>query len=359
MSESDYYELMDQIESLEDCPTKVSLLEQAVRIADSLNDKDLSYDTRSELIRSATFSGMPDKALPAFTWCLAQIDKNPDDYDDDDMLWEYKWILPALRQFPAITLKQIVDLEDDLQKRLTKAGYSLRPFYDARFERLQYPENAAEKANFFELWKKSKRDHLADCRACEESSIAHYYFATEQPDKGLKKGFEILDKDIRCASVPHGLLATMLVPLVVAGRTEEARTLQSRGYRMISRSQMFLSDISDHIEYFLYTGDLTSALRIVVRHLPWALNTREWLDKLDFLLQAGLVLQKTGSKKRKLKLPAEFPLYNPEGSYISSELAIWFNNEADSLARLFDQRNQNQHLQNWVKKTRSEILAMP
>lgn len=359
MSESDYYELIDQIESLEDSPTKVNLLEQAIRLADSLQDPDLSFDTRKDLINAATSCGMPDKAMPAFSWCLAHVDKNPDDYDDDEMLWEYKWMLAAIHHFPGVSLKRIVELEDDFERRLKKGGYSLRPFYDARSDRLFYPEHADEKAQYFELWKKSKRDHLADCKACEESSVAFHYFETEQPEKGLKKGFQILTKEISCRSVPHGIISRMLVPLVKEGRLEEAKALQTRGYRMISRNQAFLSNVANHIEYFVYVGDTSNALKLVSKHMTWALNTRELLDKLDYLVNGGLALRRAGPRPRKLKLPSDFPLLNAEGSYVPVELADWFDSEADALAQVFDKRNQNQHLKNWITKTRAEVLALP
>lgn len=359
MSESDYYELMDEIEGLDDSPTKVELLERAVRLADSLLSPELSYESRKELICAATSCGMSEKAMPAFSWCLAQVDKNPEDFDDDEMLWEYKWILATVHQFPGVSLKQIVALEEDFLHRLKKGGYSLRPYYDAKRNRVDYPECADEKEELFELWKKSKRDDLADCKACEESTVAYHYFNTEQAQKGLKKCFQILDKGITCVSVPHVVIAKMLVPLVKAGRLDEAKSLQTRGYRMISRNPEFLSQVSDHVEYFIYTGNTVSALRLVAKHLAWALNTRELLCKLDFLARGGLALRRAGKKTRKLKLPTAFPLYREDGMYLPLELADWFDREADELAKIFDKRNQNKHLKNWIENLRSEIAALP
>lgn len=359
MSVTNYYDLMDEIEGLDDSPTKVELLEQAVRLADSLQDPDLSFDSRKELICAATSCGMSEKAMPAFSWCLSQVDKAPEDFDDDEMLWEYKWILSAVHQFPGVSLKQILALEEDFAKRLRKGDYSLRPYYDAKLYRLDYPENADEKAECFEMWKKSKRDDLADCKACEESSIAYYFFDTEQPQKGLKKGFQILDKEISCLSVPHGVIARMLVPLVKAGRLEEAKTLQTRGYRMISRNPEFLSHVSHHVEYFIYTENTGSALRLVAKHMPWALNTRELLCKLDFLVRGGLALRRAGEKKRKLKLPSTFPMYREDDTYVPVELADWLDSEANALSNIFDKRNQNQHMKNWIAKIRADIAALP
>ncbi len=358
MSEAEYYELIEQTYGLDDNPAKVSLLEQAVRIADSLGDKELGFESRNDLVRTAVFCGMGEKALPAFSWCLAQIDANPDDYDDDELLWEYKWILSAIHQFPSVTLKQIVDLENDFERRLTKAGYSLRPFYDARFSRLQYPENAKEKEEYFQLWKKSKRDHLADCKACEESSLAWYHFDTEQPELGLKQGFRILDKEIGCHSVPHSTISEMLMALHRAGRTEEAKELQVRGYRMISKNRDFLGYYGNHMEFLVHAGEIAAALKILTRHLPWALETRELSNKMDFLHMASLVLDKAGDRKRKLRLPKDFPLYDESETYVPSQLSAWFRTEAEKLADLFDHRNMNRHYRNWIERTRAEVAEL-
>lgn len=359
MSESDYYELMARIDPDEHSPIMVGLLEQAVRIADSLNDPELAFNTRKMLIFNSTMCGMPDKAMPAFSWCLSRVDKTPEKFEAKEMLWEYKWILASLRQFPAISLKQIESIEEDFKGRLMKAGYSLRPYYHALLERFSYPEQAERQAEYFDLWRKAKRDRLADCHACEESGVAEHYFLTDQPKKGLKKADQILAKNLSCLSVPHRLIAYMLVPLAKAQRLEDAKELHTRGYQMIRHNQAFITAISQHIEYLVYTSDVSSALRLVANHLAWALDTRKLLCKIDFMLQSGIALRKAGSKKRKLKLTNAFPQYRSDGTYIPVELADWFDSETDSLANLFDSRNQNLHLANWVAKTRAEYSALP
>ncbi|MFN9717848.1 MAG: hypothetical protein ACK58L_04085 [Planctomycetota bacterium] len=355
MNQADYEELIEKARGLEANPTKLSLLEQAVRIADSLGDRELGFEARNDLIRTATFCGMAEKSLPAFSWCLAQIDANPEKFETDEMLWEYKWILSAVRKFPMVTLKQIVELENDFERRLTNAGYSLRPFYDARLSRLQYPEDAKEKEEYFQRWRTSVRDHLADCKACEEASVASYYLETNQPESGLRESFRILGSRTGCHAVPHTTMAEMLLPLHRAGRTEEARSLQLRGYRMISRNRDFLGYIGNHMEYLIHAGETALALKMLVRHLPWALETREFSNKLKFLHVASLVLDKVGDRRRKLKLPKDFPLYESSDTYVPTQLSVWFRAESERVADLFDQRNGNRHQRNWMERTRAEV----
>jgi hypothetical protein len=58
--------LISQAESLPFGDTKVSLLEQAVKIADVHQDEEMGYETRDELITAATFSGKAHLTLVHF-----------------------------------------------------------------------------------------------------------------------------------------------------------------------------------------------------------------------------------------------------------------------------------------------------
>src|SRR5262249_61142281 len=109
--------------------SKVALLEEAVRLADSHGDIGLGFDVRKDLVNACNFSGFPEKTLVAFSWRLAQVDRSPEEFDENDLLWEYKWIATLLPQYPQITRTQILEMLDDLKRRYLHAGSSLRPVY--------------------------------------------------------------------------------------------------------------------------------------------------------------------------------------------------------------------------------------
>src|SRR5579884_3112427 len=110
-------ELMDQAAVLPDGPSKLALLEEAVRLADVHQDTALADEARDDLIRTATFSGYPEKSLVAFSWRLAQSDRDPEVFPEQALLWQYKWIANSLKYFPQITRTQIEDAFDDLARR--------------------------------------------------------------------------------------------------------------------------------------------------------------------------------------------------------------------------------------------------
>src|SRR6266540_2526844 len=84
-------ELLYEAAGLEDGPSKIALLEEAVRLADTHGDGYRGYEVRQQLIHTATFGGYPEKALVAFTWCLAQCDREREGRLDYTMMWKYKW----------------------------------------------------------------------------------------------------------------------------------------------------------------------------------------------------------------------------------------------------------------------------
>lgn len=126
-------ELIDQAEELEYGPTKVALLEEAVREADTSTDLEAGFYARLELITAATFSGAKEKAMVAFSWCLGQVDANPEVFDEEDLMWQYKWVVEELVAYPQISRQQIGDMLEDMQRRYTRLGISLRPVHYLRW----------------------------------------------------------------------------------------------------------------------------------------------------------------------------------------------------------------------------------
>lgn len=78
---------------------------------------------------AACFDGEVEKAFPAFAWCLARCDNQPEVFDIESILWEYKWIVLEAGQVPTVPLDRIVGLWEDASKRFRERGYSLRPLY--------------------------------------------------------------------------------------------------------------------------------------------------------------------------------------------------------------------------------------
>ena len=132
MSVEDVQKLLSEAEELTNCPIKVALLEEAVLRADEAQDETLAFSARMALVVAAQFSGMENVAIAAFAWCLAKSDRDREKFPESNLLWRYKWILGNVTSFPDVSIRQIAKMEDDLEERLLRNGYSLRPVLGLR-----------------------------------------------------------------------------------------------------------------------------------------------------------------------------------------------------------------------------------
>src|SRR5437867_1014482 len=108
-------ELLGRADTLRHGAARIALVEEAVNLADRHNDTDAGFDARLEFVSAALFAGQPDRMLVAFAWMLAQFDRDPELYDAHRLLWQYKWVVNALPDFPQITRVQIEEMFADME----------------------------------------------------------------------------------------------------------------------------------------------------------------------------------------------------------------------------------------------------
>ncbi len=279
-------ELQDMASDLPNGPAKVALLEEAVHLADSLNDSDLAFSARDELMLAATFAGRPDITLVAFSWCLAQFDRDPQRFDHHSLLWKYKWVMGNSYNFPEISRSRLEALLADMERRFREAGSTLYPVALERRDLLVHfgerkPAQAAH-ADF----RKCRRDFLSDCDACVASGNCYYHCFQRQWGRAVQAAQPVLGGRLTCAEQPHNMLANVLLPLFHLGRLDEAKEYQRQGYRLVSQGSQFVRQHAQHLRFVALIGDLAQAKRLLERHLPGALETVLLIERFEFLLAA-------------------------------------------------------------------------
>ncbi|HUG93873.1 MAG TPA: hypothetical protein VML55_23795 [Planctomycetaceae bacterium] len=343
MSPTALHELLAEARRLPEGPARVALCEAAVREADASGDLDAGYNARLELISAAEYSGADERALVAFSWCLAQFDRHPDRFHPHGLLWRYKWILDNASDFPQLSLAQIERMEDDMEARVTRLGWSPRPVHYLRWaNRMRIGNPDGRLMEFFEKWEAAPRDALADCPACERNKHIELLVRLGENERSLEVAAPILAGFLSCAEVPDGTYARLLTALVRLGQTERARELQRRGHRAVSRKPALLYEAASHVIFLVETGDLARAARLLEKNLPWAVATANVNDRFSLYLAATRLTQALADrprKTRKLDLPRELPCYQADGTYRPAELANWFRGESVAMARQFDERN--------------------
>lgn len=343
---TDYNRLQAQIWGLPRSPLRLELVEQAVAMADTMNDISAGYMMRQELMSEACFGGHPDKLLVAFSWCLAQADKDPQEFPEANLLWKYKWAIANLRDYPQISRGQMESSVADFSARVARNGASKRTVHHKACEMAYELGDRAKVQELLPLWKKGKRDWLSDCLACELDSLVSMSLFLGDEKQALAQVADILKKGLSCSTVPYKSYRKALIPLVRAGEYELAAEYHRRGYLKIKYDLGYLESISGHLIYLVLISDQTKALTLFQRHIELAMQSPSPLDRL-FFYRASLFLfnhlAKMQRPERKMQLAQNFPLYEESGRYDTRQLAAWFNTESRHLAAQFDARAGNSY----------------
>lgn len=334
--------LQAEAEELPYCPTKTSLLEEAVQYADAAQDIQLAYKLRMEFMSAANFSGRPDIMLVAFSWCLAQYDRDPETYDSYDLLWRYKWVVSDCLKFPTISRSRLQELLIDLERRFRESGSTLHPVCMLQREFFVQIGDREGAQHAHDQICEQRRDRLSDCKACVVSSNCIYYSFLREWEQAVKAANPVLSKALSCAEEPHITFGTVLLPLLQLGRYEEAKDYHLQGMRLVSGASHFVRQHAQHLECATLLGEMSKAKHLVERHMPHALDSILPYSRFRYFLAARLwtdrLLQR-GTKKLKARLPNEIPALDAKGNYDVSALGEWFRAQAETIARQFDARN--------------------
>lgn len=358
-------ELFYQTYYLEDGDAKVMLLEEAVRLADICGDFSLQYDARDRLINAATFGGAPEKALVAYSWCLAQYDRRAREEGQQQpeaegldlwrLLWMYKWILTNITSFPQISKAQIEEMLDDMAARYRRAGFSLRPNYMLR-NRIYKFWDEQKAAYYFHKAQETYRDNASDCAACELDDAVTFALHEHNDAEAARLAVPIIQGRLRCGSIPKITFANLLLPLVRLGRMDEAVSLHLQGYRLIARGgKGYISSVGDHITFLAVTENFDRAVRIFEKHLADASALADLDSKFDYYLASWFLLDTLRERRvraiLKLRLPPALEIYEEGGVYRTASLAEWFLEQVKALAARFDTRNESDYYTRLIEET--------
>lgn len=339
-------ELIDRAYDLPEGDERIKMLEEAVRLADTTGDVKLQYEAREDYIEAAYFGGVPEKALVAYVWCLAQYDRDPDKFWEWKILWRYKWMVNVVCDFPQISKEQIYEMLDDMERRWRETGRGLRAVYKYRYRTEKFFGNRDEALRFYKLSEQAARDDLTDCAACEKDDKVIYCLYLGDDKLALRMAEPLLEGRDRCRSVPQRTYSKLLVPLLRLGERERAWQFYMRGYSMIANDRSMLEYLSCNFVFLSLYGDLKGAARILEKHFRWTEENTNPYDRFLFYRAAWLfteTAEDAGLDSLQLHMPRSFPLYSAEHSYQTAGLKRWFEARARELAAKFDARNRTDY----------------
>jgi tetratricopeptide (TPR) repeat protein len=252
-----------------------------------------------------------------------------------------------------------------MQDQYVRAGAGLSGVLQARFDTARNTGRLDEAGRWLAELKRTPRDEYSNCEACVRSQEARYLYAVDHDDEGLALADEILNENLTCGDEPEATMAQALLPLLRAGRTDEAGRLHRRGYRMARDEPAKLGMIAQHLTFCAITGNEARGLELLERHIGWLVHDGlddaahfEALSAMGVLLDAvtaagsGTEVVRAAADSRLIPLLGKRPADRP---WTAQDLsgAVW--SAAVELAARFDRRNENDHYQGLL--TAAHVLA--
>jgi len=337
--------LRSQIWDTNDEQQKMALYEEAIVIADRYLTEADAHSVRMDYTNKAVEYGQLDKMLASFSWCWSAFVKHPERYSSYYMLWHFKWVVENLRKSTIYSVKQLEELFALFKEQCEKYNFSLRPYYEAYMHSLLYSGRINEADEYYQLWRKAKRDGLTNCQACEQHAMGGYYFSKGHYKRGLQLLKPILEGKISCRSVPESTYEMLIMPYAVLGQYENARTSADKAFRYLKGAGN-LYHFGTLIAFYAVTNR-RRATQIYRDTSKEALtNVNDWY-KLHYLVGVQFLIELSeleGKRKRKAH-PSEL-----EHSWVLSEI--------ERLIKAFDARNQNDYISQRIAGLRKQYASL-
>ncbi|WP_143543808.1 hypothetical protein [Rhodopirellula sp. MGV] len=356
---SDYSELYERLYQ-SDGREELAIYEELIRLADSNKDLPTAYDFRSAYCSRACEEGFPEKGIVAFSWCLAQYDKDPSLDDPYNLIWQYKVMLELIPIFETVTRDQIIKMQEDMAKRLAWMGETERTAHYYRSWNLMRMGDYEKAAEFQETYLGMTRTGMSDCDACERDRQVELLVRMHRDEEALQKGKTIMEGKMYCGEVPEFTNGHLVKALARLGKEEEATKRATKGYELIRRERKYLGTIGDLMLITVRNRDFNLGMRQVTKHLPWVVDSAAGELKYRFLNAVALffeALSKDKPRTTKVRIPRELACYRKGDSYDMGELAAWFAEETRRYADRFNQRNGNSRYDEMIRDNR-EIAAL-
>lgn len=337
---------------------QVRLIEDTIAAADTYQNEELQFETRMGLVTAGIFSGFIEKAIVAFSWCLATFDRDSEKYSHEEysLLWAHKWIGQNMIIFASIDKARLLEFIEDFERRYKEKGISLRPIYSQQvLNRIELGESEERIQAALNAFVQAPRDSYSDCSACEQNFLVEVALYQNDQEKAGRYAAPIFNGSKTCAEVPHITYAIMTLPTLYGGDRQLANTYAKEAERLCIDNRDFIYELSELIAYHVAVKQYDDALRIFNVVYRWELETRIDNRKRHFCAAAGLLFEHLPNQDLLLSLPESSDIFSEEGRYKSSELVGYYTKRSDEIAARFDLRNENEHISDQLEEHRTTI----
>ncbi|NQX26405.1 hypothetical protein HQQ81_03460 [Microbacteriaceae bacterium VKM Ac-2854] len=345
--------LLAEADDLPHSAQERALIDRAIELADEAGDTRLGYAARLRLVAAAEMTGDTDAVLSSFAWCVGMNAQDPVNHptqlDHYDLLWYYKWIPDTLSGNPIFPRAAIDDSLAQMAQAYRRAGVGMSGVEQARFDEALRSGRLEAAAEILDVVKRTPRDGYSHCEACVRGQEADFLYSAGRADEGLKLFDEIMDEGLACGEEPERAQGSALLPLLRAGRLDDARAMHVASYRTARSNNALLSVVADHWLFCAVTGNEARGHTLIERHLPWlALDALDLTKRLSALIGLAVLaeaiaraghgeLEIAGSEK-----PAVSAVLGGAAERLTAaQLAGLAWQRAEELGARFDERNGN------------------
>ncbi|WP_430625559.1 hypothetical protein [Streptomyces sp. NBC_01264] len=310
--------------------------EEIVDAAELLDEPGTLVTALLELMSSYEFTGEHRKSPVVFARLLKLLDTVPDTFspwESHQVFWRFKWVATSLLQVPDVPLAAVNGWIDTMRDRYTAAGHGMQPVAAMRYHVAHH--TGTGRADAYDLWATRTRTDLSDCEACEIRHLAEYQVASGDDARALETWGPVLGGDTGCTEEPQLSRARALLPLLRAGRADEARSHHLSGYRQVRGNTGTQDAVGLHLEFCALSRNEGRGLEILAENRPLFEATGAPLAHLEFLTGAGVLLTRLVEDGH-----AGTVVAGPPGrDWTAGTLLAHTRTEADRLAAAFDARN--------------------
>lgn len=333
--ESEVRSALAECDGLPDGRPKVQRLESLAAEVRRTGDGPLEAEVLLALSRAYEYSAERERMAVPFARLLQLLDRFPAELGPMSPVihWQLKWMTVGLIRNPAVPLETAQRWLDELDQRYRQRGYSPRPVHMLRWLLAQGSGDETAAAAEIDAWITAPRDQMADCQACERNDWGTWRAYLGDDAGALEYWAPLLAGQLTCAEEPHRVLAKSLLPLVRAGRAQDARDAFLRGYPLARHNVSLSAAVGGHLEFCALTGNEARGLEILAEHPTWLTDTQlDTADRLAFLTGVTVLLRRLETLGHGL-LPA--------GLGTVAETAPALEAEVRELCSRYDARNRS------------------
>lgn len=342
-----------KVEDLKNFDDKISVLKEAIQIADTHNDVEWGFDLRLNLIRQERNTSKCDESFPAFAWLLNARDNEPDLFEESEFLWEYKWMVTSACRNAAISKEQILQISDDLKMRLERNGYTPRAYYNVMTSWYLHNGDYAQARQSVALADAEMVDDMTNCPACELDTKVEIELLEGHMDVAIQVAYDLINHKLTCYSMPFQTFCCLSYYLVRAG-DDRAAMYFDKAIEEYHKSDAYDTSVffaMTILMYYMHRTKQEEMWDYFEKISEWEVGSED-VHRYNFAIHMLPILREGGSKT--LNLSPKIPYYNAEGIYDLAALREYYYKQATALAEKFDRRNGNLHFSSQLEMFAAE-----